>query len=61
MTLIKCDRCGKELRDSDEVFIVDMGARDRWVVCKPDRYDLCADCNETLLAWLNPEDRGEQK
>ena len=55
MTVIKCDRCGKEIQNPDDVFIVEAGFRGYQKMCRPDRYDLCKDCAETLLAWLHPD------
>lgn len=61
MTVIKCDRCGKEIRDPNDVFIVEAGFRGYQQICRPDRYDLCKDCAEALPAWLHPDNKEEQK
>lgn len=55
MTIIKCDRCGNEIQNPDDVFIVEAGFRGYQKTYRPDRYDLCNYCAETLKIWLHSE------
>ena len=54
MTVTKCDRCGKEIQNPNDLFLVQVENRGYQMTCRPDQFDLCEDCKETLLAWLNP-------
>jgi len=56
MTIVKCDRCGKELDDPCDYTIVDLTAGSYFGVVKPDCYDLCNSCAESLKIWLHSED-----
>lgn len=55
MTVIKCDRCGKDMRDRAESYEINVLSNKTRTLRIPDSYDLCEDCKETLLAWLHPE------
>lgn len=52
MTIVKCDRCGKELTEPDSRVVYIANAWDERTV-RPDRYDLCVDCTDTLEVWIN--------
>ena len=51
MTILKCDRCGREI-DPKTAFIVEIGTYKYSRTVQPDHYDLCDDCKETLERWL---------
>ena len=55
MTIIKCDRCGKELDDPCDYTVVGLTAGEYFGAVKPERYDLCDYCAETLKIWLHSE------
>lgn len=55
MTIIKCDRCGKELNEACDMTVVGLTAGEYFGAVKPERYDLCNSCAETLKIWLHSE------
>ena len=55
MTVIKCDRCGKDMPDTVDSFELDIMENKFNTIRIPYSYDLCEDCKETLLAWLHPD------
>lgn len=56
MTIIRCDRCGKELTEACDRTVVGLTAGEYFGVVKPDYYDLCNYCAESLKIWLHSED-----
>lgn len=51
MTIIKCDRCGKELKDKRDIIKMQLDSYHGNIY----RYDLCNSCSETLKIWLHSE------
>lgn len=53
MTIIKCDRCGKELKSQSDIVKMQLayGEYNGDIY----RYDLCNSCAETLKIWLHSE------
>lgn len=51
MTIIKCDRCGKELKNSIDIIKMELESFHGDL----SRYDLCKSCAETLKIWLRSE------
>lgn len=55
MTVIKCDRCGKDMLDKVDSFELNIMENKYNTIRIPDRYDLCKDCLDTLMVWLHPD------
>ena len=51
MTIIKCDRCGKELKTQFDIIKMQLEGYHGDIL----RYDLCKSCTETLKIWLHSE------
>ena len=51
MTILKCDRCGKEI-DPQTAKILEIGDYKYHRTVQPNHYDLCEDCVETVECWL---------
>ena len=50
LTIIKCDRCGREMMNMDEVFVMQ-----GYKYSKPSiefKYELCEWCYRCLLDWV---------
>lgn len=51
MTIIKCDRCGKELKYRPDIVKIQLEGYHGDI----SRYDLCSSCVESLKIWLHSE------
>ena len=51
MTILKCDRFGKEI-NPDNAFIVETAPYHEYRICRPNHYDLCKDCEKILTDWI---------
>lgn len=51
MTIIKCDLCGKELKNYRDIVRMQLASYHGDVSC----YDLCNSCTKTLKIWLHSE------
>ena len=56
MTIIKCDRCGKELNEACDMTEVELTTGEYFSAVMPECYDLCNSCAETLSIWLRSEE-----
>ena len=56
-TVIKCDRCGKEIGDNNSIRLSTRIAGNLHIPYK----DLCEECSEALDEWLKPKERKEEE
>lgn len=49
VTIIKCDRCGAEVKNKDDYVVSISGSRVERVLF---RWDFCANCSASLIDWI---------
>jgi len=52
MTILKCDKCGKELT-REEAMVIEINEYIYRRTTEPYRCDLCKDCVKVITDWLN--------
>ena len=52
MTILKCDKCGKELT-KEEAMVIEINEYIYRRTNEPYRCDLCKDCVKVITDWLN--------
>lgn len=50
MTIIKCDRCGAEVKNKDDFVVVSIS--DSLIGHAMFKWDFCANCSDALIAWI---------
>ena len=55
MTIVKCDRCGKVLKNFEMSYVLTYVDYYHRRIAKPDEIDLCESCLAELKCWLRPE------
>ena len=61
MTLVKCDRCGNEIRSEiPEWYEVGISRPTHILAGVRTTCDLCRDCREALIAWIREGSDGHQ-
>ena len=53
--ILKCDRCGAEMKDPKQSYVIQIGARGQMITCRPESYDLCESCLAKVTLWLEGE------